>query len=120
MKFKTVIVMLLLLIIICEPVLAVDDDDDIGFSDFLPDDPIQDLKDMGVWQYVILIIGVLAVLAVVSSLGAILMGMSFSNIGSIAKSTAMANHGSFTIIRVVVTIIIALAAISVVFYLWNA
>ena len=119
MKSKTSCVVMLFLCAMCVPVSSAAGNTSIGFDDFLPDDPIQDLKDMGVWSNIILIIGVLAILAVISSLGAILMGVSFSNIGSIAKSTTMANHGSLTIIRVVVTIMIALSAISVVFYLWN-
>lgn len=119
MMLKRLFSMIVCAMILTSPVSA-NDDNKLGFSDFMPEDPIQDLKDMGVWEYVILIIGVLAILAVATAVGAVLLGMSFSNIGGMIKSTTMANHGSFTMIRAIIGIIVALVAISVVFYFWNA
>lgn len=119
MKLKYLFSMIVCAMILTSPVSA-DDDQKLGFQDFMPDDPIQDLKDMGVWSYVKLILGVLAILAIATALGAILLGMSFSNMGGMIKSTTMANHGSLTMIRAIIGIIVALVAISVVFYLWNA
>lgn len=90
-----------------------------SLGDFMPDNPIQDMKDLGVWGYLVLIIGVLFVLAVVTSLGAILFGHTQSNIGGIIKSTSMANHGSYTMLRTIIMVIFASMALGVVFYFIN-
>jgi len=114
MKSIIIVLVLSILLMCIAPASAA-----YNMSDFMPEDPIQDMQDMGVWEYIILIIGVLFVLAVVSSAGAILIGMTQGNIGSIMKSTTMANHGSFTILRTIIMVIVAFMALGVIFYFIN-
>ena len=114
MNVKQIIIPLVVLSLMVMPASA-----EYKFSDFLPSDPVQDLKDLGVWDTIILIVGVLFLIAIISAIAAVLTGFISINMGALTKSTSLTHHGNLSIARVVIGGIIAIMAISIVLYFWN-
>lgn len=114
MELKTVAISLVILSLMAGPAAA-----EYEFSDFLPSDPVQNLKDLGVWDTIVLIVGVLFLVAIISAVAAVLTGFISINVGAVTKSTSLTHHGNLSIARVVTGGIIAIMAISVVLYFWN-
>jgi hypothetical protein len=114
MNLKQIVISLVLLLLMAMPTAA-----EYKFSDFLPSDPVQDLKDLGVWDTIVLIVGVLFLIAIISAITAVLTGFISINVGAVTKSTSLTHHGNLSIARVVVGGIIAIMAISIVLYFWN-
>jgi len=71
---------LLLLSAMIAPVLA-DEADDLGFDDFKPDNPVDTLKEIGIWDIIALVIAVIFGLVIV----AVIIGLVWS-VGRIALS----------------------------------
>ena len=67
---KQMIIFSILLSAMVAPAMAAD----LGFSDFVPDDPIGTLKDIGIWDIIQLIIGVIFAVVII----VVLLGLAWS------------------------------------------
>ncbi len=92
---------------------------DLGFSDFLPNDAIQDLKDVGVWDLILKLVGFLAGLVIVAVVCGLIVGVAkiaFHTAGSNSVGRTDALTGMFFIIAAVVVMVLLGGLF---FYIWN-
>ena len=92
---------------------------DLGFDDFLPADPLQELKDVGVYDLVLKILGIIAVFVVVAVFAGIIIGVgkvAYHTAGnnSVGRTDAMAGM-VFILAAVVVFVLLG----GIFFYIWN-
>ncbi len=112
---KQFIIVILILLSFVSPALA----GDLGFDDFMPSDPIQDMKDIGVWDLVLKIIAILAAIVVVAVVAGLLIG-----VGKTAFHTAANNSSGRTDAMIGMAFIVGAVLVMVLiggtfFYIWN-
>lgn len=115
MSLKIIIVSMMLLSSFVTPAIA----GDMGFDDFIPADPIQDMKDVGVWDLVLKILGLLTALVVVAAVAGLLLGVgkvSYHSTGNNSLGQKDAIMGMFFILGAVVVMVLLGG---VFFYVWN-
>ena len=112
---KNLIIATLLLLSCVSPALA----GDLGFDDFLPADPLQELKDAGVWDLVLKIVGLIVGLV----LAAVVIGLivsvgkaSYHTAGNNSTGRTDAISGMFFIVGAVVVMVLLGG---ILFSVWN-
>ncbi len=92
---------------------------DLGFDDFLPEDPIQEMKDAGVWALVLKIIALIVACIVAAVVIGLLIGVgktAFHTAGNNSTGRTDAISGMFFIVGAVV--VMALLG-GIFFSVWN-
>lgn len=108
------LVVLLLLSAMIAPVLA----DDLGFDDFKPDNPVDTLKEIGIWDIIALVIAVIFGLVIV----AVILGLVWS-VGRIALSAlrhdAMERKDAINaMVGIIGGVVLFFCMITVFFFVW--
>ncbi len=112
---KHLIIVTLLLLSFVSPALA----GDLGFDDFIPADPTQEMKDAGVWDLVLKIVGLIAGLVLVAVVVGLLVGLgktAFHTAGNNSTGRTDAITGMFFIIGAVVVMVLLGG---ILFSVWN-
>jgi len=112
---KNIIIVALLLLSCVSPALA----GDLGFDDFLPADPLKELKDAGVWELVLKIIGLIVGLVLAAVVIGLFLGIgkaSYHTAGNNSTGRTDAISGMFFIVGAVVCFVILGG---ILFSVWN-
>ncbi len=112
---KKILIVVLLLLSCISPVLA----GDLGFDDFMPDDPTKEMKDAGVWDLVLKIVGLIVGFIVAAVVIGLILGVgktSYHTSANNSKGRTDAITGMFFIVGAVVLMVI-LGGIF--FSIWN-
>ena len=111
---KLLMILSILLIAMIGPAVAAD----LGFDDFVPDDPIGTLKDIGIWDIIQIIIGVVfavviiaVLLGLVWSLGRI--GLSALRHDAIERKDAMA-----AMVSIIGGVVLFFCMVTFLFFVW--
>ncbi len=82
---------------------------DLGFDDFLPADPTQELKDAGVWELILKILGIIAGLVIVAVVVGLIVGVikiSYHTASNNSAGRTDAMTGMFFIVAAVVVMVL--------------
>ena len=92
--------------------------DDLGFDDFKPDNPIQTLKDIGIWDIVSLIIAVVFGLAIV----AVIVGLAWSvariGLSAMKNDAQERKDGMAAMVGIIGGVLLFVCMITALFFVW--
>ncbi len=112
---KQLLIVVLLLLSFVSPALA----GDLGFDDFIPADPIQDMKDVGIWDLVVKIIGLLAAVVVVAVVAGLLIGIGKTSFHTAANNSAGRTDAMIGMFFILGAIVVMVLIGGTFFYIWN-
>ena len=114
MNVKIIIVTLVLLSFV-SPALA----GDLGFDDFLPADPIQELKDAGVYDLVLTIVGLIVALVLVAVVVGLIVGLGKTSYHTAANNSAGRSDAVIGMFYIVGAVVVMVLLGGIFFSIWN-
>lgn len=92
--------------------------DDLGFDDFKPDDPIGTLKEIGVWDMILLIIGVIFALVIV----AVILGLAWSlgriGLSALRHDVTERKDAMYAMVSIISGVVLFVFMITAFFFVW--
>jgi hypothetical protein len=112
---KYLIIVALLLLSFVSPALA----GDLGFDDFIPDDPTKEMKEAGVWDTVLKIIGLFVGLIVVAVVIGLLVGVTKTSYHTAANNSAGRSDAVIGMFYIVGAVVVMVLLGGIFFSIWN-
>ena len=112
---KQFIIVVLLLLSFVSPALA----GDLGFDDFIPADPIQDMKDIGVYDLVMKILGLLAAFVIVAVVAGLVIGVGKASFHTAANNSTGRTDAMIGMFFILGAILVMVLVGGTFFYIWN-
>lgn len=92
---------------------------DVGFSDFLPADPIQSMTDAGIWDEVLFVIAILTALVITAVVGGLLLGVGKTAVHT-AGNNSQGRTDSITGMFMIIGAVLVMVILGGVFFsIWN-
>lgn len=113
---KSIIMLSLVLSAMVMPVMA--DEDELGFSDFKPDDPIGTLKDIGIWDIVMLVISVIFGLVIVAVVIGLLISLGRIAISTLRHDATERKEATSAMVGIVAGVVLFFCLITAFFFVW--
>ena len=113
MKYLLMVVLLLLSFV--SPALA----GDLGFDDFIPDDPTQEMKDAGVWDLVLKIVGLIVGLVVAAVVIGLIFGVAKTSYHTAANNSAGRSDAVIGMFYIVGAVVVMVLLGGIFFSVWN-
>ena len=92
---------------------------DLGFDDFLPADPIQELKDAGVWGLVLKIVGLIVALVLVAVVVGLFVGLGKTSYHTAANNSAGRADAVTGMFFIVAAVVVMVLLGGIFFSVWN-
>jgi hypothetical protein len=92
---------------------------DLGFDDFIPPDPIQDLKDVGVYDLVLKILGLLAAFVIVAVVAGLIIGVGKTSFHTAANNSTGRTDAMIGMFFILGAVLVMVMVGGVFFYIWN-
>ena len=112
---KHLIIVTLLLLSFVSPALA----GDLGFDDFLPDDPTKEMKDAGVWDLVLKIIGLIVGVVVAAVVIGLVYGVAKTSYHTAANNSTGRTDAISGMFFIVGAVVVMVLLGGIFFSVWN-
>ena len=111
---KILIISSILLTAMVGPAMAAD----LGFDDFVPDDPIGTLKEIGIWDIVSLILGVVFAIVIIMVVLGLVWSLGRIGLSALRHDVTERKDAMYAMVSIISGVVLFFCLITAFFFIW--
>ena len=91
---------------------------DLGFDDFVPDDPIGTLKEIGIWDIVSLILGVVFAIVIIMVVLGLVWSLGRIGLSALRHDVTERKDAMYAMVSIISGVVLFFCLITAFFFIW--